>query len=281
MKKLLLIPTTLFIVGCTNNADIKIDKNIKNTDVGMKILKKYNISPKKLHSFKNGFIFVEKLTTGSIYLSKLDKNYQKIQSKKIDMVIDPREVKIYKDKIYLLAYDQIPQKIVVLEFDENLNLKNKTYFGKKFDSPIDFIVDSNGFKIIANHYSKNNGTDIIVWTNNNSFTFSTQYPEEANFIRPFKDGYLIIGNITDNTQNVLIFYVDKNFKTKWVRDFDFGLEEEVISIKTKENSILLGINSENYTGMTQFYNIELDENGKILNKTKEFEIKNYPLKFQG
>jgi hypothetical protein len=281
MKKLLLIPATLLIVGCTNNSNIDIDKNIENTDVGMKLLKQYNISPIKLHSFKNGFVFVEKLTDGSIHLSKLNKNYQKIQSKKIDMVIDPREVKIYKDKIYLLAYDQTPQKTVVLEFDENLNLKNKTYFGKKFDSPVDFIVDSNGFKIVANHYSKNNGTDIVVWTNNNSFTFSTQYAEEANFIRPFKDGYLIVGNISDNTQNVLIFYVDKNFKTKWVRDFDFGLEEEVVSIKTKGNSILLGINSENYTGMTQFYNIELDENGKILNKTKEFEIKNYPLKFQG
>jgi len=79
----------------------------------------------------------------------------------------------------------------------------------------------------------------------------------------------------------LLVFVDKNFKTIWVRDIDFGLEENIVNIKLVDNkNIIATVVSQNYTGMEQKWDIKLDKNGKIISKNKNFELKDVDLQFK-
>ena len=279
MKKLLLIPIALFTIGCVNNPNV--DKKIENTKKDMKLLNDYHTTKRNLHKLKDNYIFLNLANDGSLTFYKINKNYDLISSKKINLVITPHKVKINNNKVYVLAYSQTENKPIFIILDENGNIIKKFYIGKKFNTPADFIVKNDKIIIGLDSYSKNTLTDIIIYENNKPHTIASKYAEELTTIIPYNNGYLIIGNVTQDTQNVFISYVDKNFKAQWTRDIDFGLEESIKDVIIKNNKIILKIGSENYTGMEEYYTIEIDENGKILNKSKDFEIKNYPIKFQG
>ena len=280
MKKLLIIPIALFTIGCTNNTNI--NKDIKKTNKDMKLLKTYHTTKINLHKLGNNYIFLNLDSNGNVTLYTIDKNYDLVDSKKINLVITPREVKVKNDKIYILAYSQTENKPIFLILNKKGDILKKYFIGKKFNTPRSFFVDKhNNIIITLNSYSKDNSTDIVIYKNQKPYTFSSKYAEEAFAILPYEKGYLLVGNVDQTTQNVFVAYLDDNFKTKWIRDIDFGLEESIKDIEIKNNEIILNIISQNYTGMEQYYNIKIDKNGKILNQSKDFEIKNYPLKFQG
>ena len=279
MKKLLLIPIALFTIGCVNNpnVDTKIDKTTRD----MKLLNDYHTTIENLHKLGDDYIFLNLATDGSLSFNKIDKNYDPIMSKKIDLVITPSKVKVQNDKIYILGYSQTQNKPIFVILDKNGNITKKFLVGKKFNTPIDFLVQNENIIIGLNSYSKKNLTDVVIYKNNHKHLFSSKYAEELTTIIPYNDGYLLIGNVTQDSQNVFISYIDKNFKSIWTRDIDFGLEESLKDVEIKKNTIILHIISQNYTGMEEYYTVKIDKNGKILNQSKEFEIKNYPLKFQG
>ena len=279
MKKLLLIPIALFTIGCTNNANI--DKKIDNTTKDMKLLNDYHTTKGNLHKLGKNYIFLNLATDGSLAFYKIDENYEPVSSKELKLVITPHKVKVIDNKVYVLAYSQTENKPIFVILDKDGNIIKKFLVGKKFNTPKDFIVKDNNIIIALNSYSKDNGTDIMIYKNNTPHTISTKYSEEVTAIVPFKDGYLLFGNVDQDTQNVFVAFLDKDFKIKWSRDIDFGLEEAIKDISIKDNIITLKIVSQNYTGMEEYYTIQINENGKILNQNKDFEIKNYPLKFQG
>jgi len=280
MKKLLLFPLSLFIVGCVNNTNI--NKKMDTTKKDMKLLNDYHTTKRNLHKLGNDFIFLNLNSNGQITFYKIDKNYDLISSKKVGLVITPHQIKVKNDKVYVLAYSQTKNQPIFLILDKDGNILSKKLLGKKFNTPKSFLVNENNSIIVAlNSYSKDNGTDIVIYEDSTPHTISTKYSEEATTILPFKNGYLLIGNISQTTQNVFVAYLDKNFKQIWTRDIDFGLEESLKDVKIENNEIILTIISQNYTGMEEYYTIKLDSNGKILTHSKKFEIKNYPLKFQG
>jgi len=279
MKKLLLIPIALFTIGCVNNQNI--DKKIDTTKKDMKLLNDYHTTKENLHKLGNNYIFLTLASNGTLTFYKIDKNYNPVMSKAINLVITPAKVKVKNDKVYILAYSQTENRPIFVILDKDGNILKHFLIGKKFNTPVDFIIGDNDEIIGLNAYSKDNLTDIIIYKNKKTYKFASKYAEELSTIIPYNDGYLLIGNVTQNTQNVFISFVDKNFKLKWTRDIDFGLEESLKDVKIKNGEIILTVISQNYTGMEQYYTIKIDKNGKILNQTKEFEIKNYPLKFQG
>jgi len=279
MKKLLLIPLALFTIGCVNNPNI--DKKIDNTTKDMKLLNDYHTTKEDLHKLGDNYIFLNLSTDGSLSFNKIDKNYDPIMTKKIDLVITPSKVKVKNNKIYILAYSQTKNQPIFVILDQNGNIIKNFLLGKKFNTPVDFVVKNNDVIIGVNAYSKKTLTDIIIYKNKKTHIFSSKYAEELTTIIPYNDGYLLIGNVTQDSQNVFISYIDKNFKSIWTRDIDFGLEESLKDVEIKKNTIILHIISQNYTGMEEYYTVKIDKNGKILNQSKEFEIKNYPLKFQG
>ena len=279
MKKLLLIPTTLLFFGCSNYNNI--DKKINSTKKDMKLLNEYHTTKNNLHKLGNNYIFLNLATDGTLAFYKIDKNYNLIASKKLTLVVTPHKVKVINNKVYVLAYSQTKNLPIFLTLDKEGNILNKFYVGNKFNTPRDFIVENNDVIITLNSYSPDNGTDIVIYKNQKTYKIATKYSEESKTILPFNNGYLLVGNVTQDTQNVFVAFLDKNFNIKWNRDIDFGLEESIKDIKIKNNIIILKIISQNYTGMEEYYTIKIDKNGKILNQSKEFEIKNYPLKFQG
>jgi len=279
MKKLMLLPV-LFMLGCVNNQNI--DQKIDNTTKDMKLLNDYHTTKQNLHKLGNDYIFINLDSNGNITFYKIDKNYDLISYKTLkNLVITPYKIKVKNNKVYILAYSQTKNLPIFLILDSNGNILEKSYIGKKFNTPRDFIIQKNKIIIVLNSYSKDNSTDIVIYDNKTPHLFSSKYAEEATAIIPFNNGYLLVGNISRENQDAFIAYLDNNFKTKWVRELDFGLEESVKEIKIENNIISLKIVSQNYTGMEQYYIVKIDKNGKILNQSKQFEIKNYPLKFQG
>ncbi len=275
MKKLMLIPAIALISGCMQTTPQKTH----SFDNEFKILNKYNISKNRLHKINDNYLFFITNQNGTV-IYKLDKNLKVIMSKKVPIMINPTRLKITNNKIYLLGYSINDKKPILLTFDKDGNLLNKKIYGKKFNTPRDFIIDKTPI-VAINSYGKTTSTDIDIYKNNKKYSFASPLGEEVNFIRKFNNGYLILGNISQDNQNALIIYTDKNFKTKWSLDINYGVDEDVKNVKIETNKIIVTIHSQNYKGMESDYTIIIDKDGKIISKSQDYKIKDLPLKFHG
>ena len=275
MKKLAIIPIVALLSGC-----MQTTPKLQSFNNDLKILQKYNIEANRLHKDNNGNSLFFITNQNGTFIYKLDKNMNVLMSKKVPIMINPTKLELVNNKIYLLGYSVKNQKPILLTFDKNGNLLTKKLYGNKFNTPRDFIIDKTPI-VAINSYGKTTSTDIDIYKNNKKYSFASPLSEEVNFIRKFNNGYLILGNISEDTQNALIIYTDKNFKTKWALDIDYGVEEDVKSVKIKDNKIIVTINSQNYTGMESDFTITINKDGKIISKKQDYKIKDLPLKFHG
>jgi len=272
------LTTTSLFVGCANSNSPETNKVDVKTN--LKMLKQYSISKEKLHKIGNNYVFDVLNTNGTLYLYTLDNRHQFIKKIKVNGVIEPKKLKVFNNKIYLLGYNQQDNKTILLTFDKELKELSRKNYGDKYDTPRDVIIENNNIIIALNSY--NNGiSNIKIIENGESHLFSNSQNTSISFLIPFNNGYLIAGEVQDDTQNALLVFVDKNFKTIWVRDIDFGLEENIVNIKLVDNkNIIATVVSQNYTGMEQKWDIKLDKNGKIISKNKNFELKDVDLQFK-
>jgi len=272
------LTTTSLFVGCANSNSPEINKVDVKTN--LKMLKQYSISKEKLHKIGNNYVFDVLNTNGTLYLYTLDNKHQFIKKIKVNGVIEPKKLKVFNNKIYLLGYNQQDNKTILLTFDKELKELSRKNYGDKYDTPRDVIIENNNIIIALNSY-KNGISNIKIIENGKVHLFSNSQNTSISFLIPFNDGYLIAGEVQDDTQNALLVFVDKNFKTIWVRDIDFGLEENIVNIKLVDNkNIIATVVSQNYTGMEQKWDIKLDKNGKIISKNKNFELKDVDLQFK-
>jgi len=276
MKKFSLMLVGALFIGCNSQPQVKsIDVNTE-----LKILKKYNIDKSKLLKFNNNYVFEILETDGTLNIYILDKNYNIVKKHTIKGVIEPKKLVVFKDKLYLLGYDQKENKPLVITLDKNLNELNRKFYGQKFDTPRDILITKDGIIVGVTTYK--NGNSIIKIIKNNTphiFGISNQNTN-INFIKSFKDGFIIGGEVQNETGNALIVCLDKNFKVLWLRDLDLGLEENVKKLTIKDDLIITTILSQNYTGMEEEWDIRIDKNGKVLTQNKNFTINDIPLQFK-
>ncbi|NPA54918.1 MAG: hypothetical protein GXO40_00970 [Epsilonproteobacteria bacterium] len=279
MRRIALVAILLF-VGCSSN--VELNKDVKQTNKDFKLLSNYHVTKGSLHKLGNNYIFLALGEDGILRFNKIDAKYDLLQSKKIPIVMSIQKIKVIGDKIYVLGYSQTANRPIFVTLDKDGNILSQKLVAHRYNTPRDFIVQKDGSVVLVlNRYSKDTLSDIVIYKDNKEHIFATKYAEQATKIIPYNNGYLLVGDVSQTTQNVFVAYLDQNFHTKWVRDFDFGLEESIKGVTIKDGIITLDIISQNYTGMEEYYVVKLDKNGHIITKSKKFNIENYPLKFQG
>jgi len=142
------LTTTSLFVGCANSNSPETNKVDVKTN--LKMLKQYSISKEKLHKIGNNYVFDVLNTNGTLYLYTLDNKHQFIKKIKVNGVIEPKKLKVFNNKIYLLGYNQQDNKTILLTFDKELKELSRKNYGDKYDTPRDVIIENNNIIIALN-----------------------------------------------------------------------------------------------------------------------------------
>ncbi|MEO1959318.1 MAG: hypothetical protein ABGX23_07180 [Nautiliaceae bacterium] len=273
MNKKLILPL-LLLIGCSKTPNIQ--NNLKEVNIENKLINNYQISKSSLTKLHNNYYFFTPTNNG-INLFKLNQNYDLVQKKHINMLLDPKKMVSNNQNLYLLAYDQDKNRPVILVLDKNLNIKKVKYVGDKFDEPRDIVFDNNLTTLLLT-YKK--GADIKI-ASTKTYTFSLKDNQFPKFIKRYKGGFLIIGsNQSSKGEDLLIMYV-KDKKIIWAKTYDFGMEDTPKKATLKNNKLIIDVTSQDYMGALQEYKIEVNpDNGKIFKKEKGLSLKPLPLKFR-
>jgi hypothetical protein len=277
MKKIYLpLLGLLLLTGCANNSQPV--KTISMKSVGL--LDKYGISESALVPIKNGYIFVIPAANGSnIYI--LDKNYNLVSKKTTPILLEPVKYEVLNNTLYILGYDQKKNKVALLSYDTKGNLKKIKYFGKKYDLARDFTIINDKTYIAVTAYTKNRGSDIIIYNENGkNITLSTPNMDDVKFIKPFKNGLLIIGTTQNTNDDVLIAYKTLDNKTVWAKTIDLGMDEKPVKIQIDNNKIKLTILSTDNMGAEKEVTFIIDDNGNVKSIKKGIEFNQLPLKYR-
>ena len=273
MKKIYFLIGALFFAGCAKN--VNIDKELKETQIENKIIKKYQISKQSLVKCGDNYYFYEPVNNG-IQIFKLDKNYQIKKIKQIKKLIDVTNIKSNNNYLYLLGYDQEKNSPALLIVDKDLNLIKTKYFGKKYDIPKDMIIEKEPVIVLTNY---NDGANLEICNGNKCKIFKEKHNTLPKFIKKFNGGYLIVGSIQHPEEDLLILFI-KNNKIVWSKVYDFGLDDTPNEVIIKENKAEIKLISQDYMGAEKYITIQIDEQGNILNKKKELEFKQLPTGFR-
>jgi TolB-like protein len=278
MKKsiLSLVPFSFFILGCAGN-NINVDKQIQETKFEKQLVEKYHITKNAMTKIGDNYYFYQPDANG-IAVFELDNKYNLKKKKVIKKLIEGHKLLSDGKNIYLIGYDQIKNRPIIVIFDNNLNVKNEKYFSDKFDIPKDAIIENGSLTVLLLTYK--DGADIKIYSNNKTKTFSQKDNQLPNFIKKYKDGYIIVGSYQyPRSEDLLVVFV-KNGKIIWSKTYDFGLDDTPKKVIIKNNNIIIDLVSQDYMGAEKYITITLDKNGDIKKAKKNLEYKVLPTRFR-
>jgi hypothetical protein len=279
MKKIAKIFFISFLIftGCNKNSPTP-KKITPNKDITL--LSKYGITEDNLIFYKDYYYFVN-IEPKGISINKLNKDYNLVSKKVINLLIEPKKYLIKNDHFYILGYDNTKQKPVILDFSLNNLLLIKTiYLGKKYSMPADFFVNKDIYTAIDVFNQKTN-SDIYIYKNTSLFSkIASDKKENAKFIEPLDENILVLGNITFTNDDILIALIDKNGKIIEARRIDLGMDDSVNKIEIKNGNIIIYAISTDNMGAEINYTLILDKNLNVLKSKKNLEFKELPIKFR-
>ncbi|GAB6074541.1 hypothetical protein [Nautilia lithotrophica] len=277
MKKILFIPLIgiVLFTGCATNS--KPEKTLSFKSINL--LDKYGVSESALMKAGNGFIFVIPDPNGAA-IYKLDKDYNLKWKKITPILLDPVKSEVIGNKLYILGYDQKKNKVSLLEYDLNGKLLKLSYFGKKYDLARDFLITNKNVYVAVTQYTPNNNSDIIIYGKNKNITLATPFMDDVKFIKPYKNGILIIGTTQSDSENVIIAYKTLDNKTIWAKTIDLGMDERPIKVNIKNNEIIIDILSTDNMGAEKEVTFIIDEKGNVKSVKKGIEFEQLPMKYR-
>jgi hypothetical protein len=276
MKKLILMGISLVFFGCVQNQpQVKV-----NPKTEIKLIKKYGITQDALINYKN-FYYFSNIEPNGISVNKLDKNYNLVSKKVINILIEPKKYLVKNNHFYIFGYDNSKQKPVILDFDLNTFKLIKTlYVGKKYSTPADFFIKKDIYSAI-NVFNKKTQSDIYIYKNTTLFSkIASNKKESVKFIYPIKNNFLIIGNIYFTNYDILIALIDKNGKIIKARRIDLGMDDYVNKISIQNGKIILHAITTDNMGAEIDYTLTLDKNLNVLKSKKNLEFRELPVKFR-
>lgn len=276
MKKLILMGISLVFFGCVQNQpQAKV-----NPKTEIKLIKKYGITQDALINYKN-FYYFSNIEPNGISVNKLDKNYNLVSKKVINILIEPKKYLVKNNHFYIFGYDNSKQKPVILDFDLNTFKLIKTlYVGKKYSTPADFFIKKDIYSAI-NVFNEKTQSDIYIYKNTTLFSkIASNKKESVKFIYPIENNFLIIGNIYFTNYDILIALIDKNGKIIKARRIDLGMDDYVNKISIQNGKIILHAITTDNMGAEIDYTLTLDKNLNVLKSKKNLEFRELPVKFR-
>lgn len=277
MKKILFIPLIgiALFTGCATNS--KPEKTLSFKSINL--LDKYGVSESALMKAGDGYIFVIPDPNGAA-IYKLDKNYNLTWKKITPVLLDPVKSEVINNKLYILGYDQKKNKVSLLEYDLTGKLLKLSYYGKRYDLARDFLITNKNVYVAVTQYTPNNNSDIIVYGKNKNITLATPFMDDVKFIKPYKNGILIIGTTQSDSENVIIAYKTLDNKTIWAKTIDLGMDERPLKVNIKNNEIIIDILSTDNMGAEKEVTFIIDEKGNVKSVKKGIEFEQLPMKYR-
>jgi len=273
-KKVFFLSVVLFMGGCATS-NLNVEKNIKETDLDAKLMKRYQITSDSLIKFNNGFIFYYPSSNGTDIVF-LDKNYNKIKKISTPILLNAKKLVVKDNKIYLFGVDEKSYNPALIVFSSNGQVLKINEIKRKFALPKDMMIVNNDIYFIIDVY-KNGKSYIEVYKNSKLYKKIMLKNEiNGNYLLSNGKDLILIGTIKNTTQDAFVMDLNKG----WIRFFDLGMDEEIENPVIKNKKIIFTLHSTDNMGADEYYEIILDINGKILRNRAKVKFAPLPIKLR-
>jgi len=275
MKKSMLVVLGLFLLGCVSS-NVNVDNKIKQINLDKVLMKKYNVTSDDLIKFNNGYIFYYPSSKGTDIVF-LDKNYEKIKKISTPILLNTKKIAVNQNKIFLLGINEVSYNPALITINSSGKVLKIFEIKRKFAIPKDLIIDKNEIIFIIDIY-KNGKSYVEIYKNGVGFKkIEFKNSINGNYILKSDNDLILIGSIKNTTQDAFIMDIKKG----WIRFFDLGMDEEIQNpIIEKDGKIKFTLYSTDSMGADEYYEIVLDNNGKILENKTKIKFAPIPMKFR-
>jgi len=274
-KSLFSITVGLLLLGCTSTSNISVDNKIKQINLDNMLMKKYQITSDNLIKFNNGYIFYSPSSKGTDIVF-LDRNYNKIKTVSTPILLNTKKLAVNKNRIYLLGVNENSYNPALIVIDSNGKVLKIDEINKKYAIPKDMLIYKNIIYFIIDVYK--NGKSFVEIYKNGKFYKKIEFKNSINgdFLLKNDNDLILIGTIKNITQDAFVMDLNKG----WVRFFDLGMDEEIQKPKIEKGKIVFTLHSTDEMGADSYYEIILDNNGKIIENKTKVRFAPIPMKFR-
>jgi len=269
------ITVSLFLIGCVSTSNINVDNKIKQIKLDNMLMKKYQITSDNLIKFNNGYIFYSPSSKGTDIVF-LDRNYNKIKTVSTPILLNTKKLAVNKNRIYLLGVNENSYNPALIIINSNGKVLKIDEINKKYAIPKNMLIDKNNIYFIIDVYK--NGKSFVEIYKNGKVYKKIELKNSINGDYILKDGndLILIGTIKNTTQDAFVMDLRKG----WIRFFNLGMDEEIQKPKIKNNKLVFILHSTDEMGADEYYEIILDNNGKILENKTKVKFAPIPMKFR-
>ena len=276
MKKIFFsITASLFLIGCVSTTNVNVENKIKQVNLDNMLMKKYQITSDNLIKFNNGYIFYSPSSKGTDIVF-LDRNYNKIKTVSTPILLNTKKLAVNKNRIYLLGVNENSYNPALIIIDSNGKVLKIDEINKKYAIPKDMLIDKNNIYFIIDVYK--NGKSFVEIYKNGKFYKKIEFKNSINgdFLLKNDNDLILIGTIKNTTQDAFVM----DLKKGWIRFFDLGMDEEIQNPKIQNDKIIFTLHSTDNMGADEYYEIIVDENGKIIQNKTKVKFAPIPMKFR-